>query len=148
MLQHPIQNQPAAFHGLAALLVCSLAAIVAGHWHAPAEHAVDQLLAERNSLEQQKTTEGEHATAAASAQPQTREPWPLRGSVDTLVQQASLEALLRGLVVRSLSVSHQAATPTAWGKVNLEVSTTGTYAAFKVWQAGLMQAFPSLAVQK
>lgn len=67
--------------------------------------------------------------------------------MDAVVQQASQEAVRWGLVVRSLSVSHQASTPPAWGKVTLEVSTVGTYVASKAWQSGLMQAFPSLAVQ-
>lgn len=71
----------------------------------------------------------------------------LRHSADALVEQASQQAKRQGLAMRAVSVAHNAATPSAWGRVALEVSTTGPYAASKAWQASLQQAHPALAVQ-
>lgn len=73
--------------------------------------------------------------------------WPLRQSVDEVVQQASELAARSGVNIRSLSVSHQPASPAASGRVNLEVSAGGSYAALKAWQADVSQRFPALAVQ-
>lgn len=74
--------------------------------------------------------------------------WPHRAEVDQVVQNASFAAVKQGLTIRSLSVSHQAATPTAWGRVTLDIATNGSYAASKAWQAALQHRHPALAVQK
>lgn len=71
----------------------------------------------------------------------------MRQTVDEVVEQLSAAGLKQGLSIRSLAISHQAATPSSWGKVMLDISTTGSYAASKAWQAALMQSFPTLAVQ-
>lgn len=71
----------------------------------------------------------------------------MRKAVNEVVQQASQTALSQGITIRSLSVSHQIASPAVWGKVTLDVSTTGTYSALKAWQSTLSQRFPALAVQ-
>lgn len=73
--------------------------------------------------------------------------WPLRQAVDEVIQQAGLAARRSGVNIRSLSVSHQAASPAARGRVNLEVSAGGSYAALKAWQSDVLARFPALAVQ-
>jgi hypothetical protein len=73
--------------------------------------------------------------------------WPLRQSVDEVIQQASQSAVRFGVNIRSLSMSHQPASPAVWGRVSLQVSAGGSYAALKGWQADLSQHFPALGVQ-
>lgn len=73
--------------------------------------------------------------------------WPLRRSVDEVIQQAGLAAARSGVNIRSLSVSHQAASPAARGRVNVAVSAGGSYAALKASQSDVLARFPALAVQ-
>jgi hypothetical protein len=73
--------------------------------------------------------------------------WPTRAEVDAVVQLAGETAQAQGVTLRSLTVSHQAASTQAWGQVTLDASTSGSYAALKTWQDGMQQAFPSLAVR-
>lgn len=86
--------------------------------------------------------------AATQAAQRTPEGWPLRSQVDEVVQSASRAAEKHGLIMGSLSVSHQTATPSTWGQVTLDVMTIGSYAASKAWQASLQQRYPDLALQK
>lgn len=147
MLLKPFQNWPVAFHAFAAVLLCFVAVSGASQWRTRAERSIEQLHAAQTALEQLNTAEGRLKTVADPAQALRPEQWPLRQSIDTVIQQASQEALRLGLVVQSLSVSHQAASPAGWGRVNLDVSTAGSYAGSKAWQAFLMQNFSTLAVQ-
>lgn len=71
----------------------------------------------------------------------------MRTEVDAVVRAASESAKSQAMTLRTLSVSHQPASVNVWGKVTLEASASGTYAALKVWQSGLQAVFPSLAVQ-
>jgi hypothetical protein len=73
--------------------------------------------------------------------------WPARAEVDAVVELAGLTAQAQGVTLRSLTVSHQAASTQAWGQVTLDASTSGSYAALKAWQDGMQQAFPLLAVR-
>lgn len=137
----------AIVHSLAALAACSFIWFAAHEWQASALTSLDQLQSQvYSALEQPRA-----AAPTPTAEPATTGPdpsgWPSRHSADALVEQASQQAQRKGLAVRAVSVAHNAATPSAWGRVMLEVSTTGPYAAQKAWQASLQQVHPALAVQ-
>lgn len=142
----PFGLRSPAFHMLAALVVCSLVAVCAHQLGARSQGEVQQMQAELIASTRQNALPGLLPPAAQTPAHEAA-PWPLRQTVDEVVQQASQEALRAGVGVRSLSVSHQSASPAAWGRVNLEVSASGGYAALKAWQASLSQRFPALAVQ-
>ena len=73
--------------------------------------------------------------------------WPLRQSINEVVQQASQAAMHSGVSIRSLTGSHQLASHGTLGRVNLDVSASGGYAALKAWQADVSQHFAALSVQ-
>lgn len=140
----PIASRLASVHLASAVVVCAAFATV-GYglvsWKRSQTQGVQNEVA---ALERTMALPNVPAELVA-AQPALE--WPLRQSVDEVVQQASELAVRGGVNIRSLSVSHQADSPAAWGRVNLEVSAGGSYAALKAWQAAVSQRFPSLAVQ-
>lgn len=73
--------------------------------------------------------------------------WPLRTEANDVVRQVGEAAQFHSVSLRTLSVSHQAASTQTWGRASLDVSASGSYAAIKAWQADLQQRFPALSVQ-
>jgi hypothetical protein len=73
--------------------------------------------------------------------------WPLRADVNEFLRHAGETAQARGVALRTISVSHQAASVQAWGRINLDVSAYGRYAALKAWQSAMQQRSSSLSVQ-
>lgn len=59
----------------------------------------------------------------------------------------SEQAIVNGLVLRTLSLSHAAPSERAWGRVGLALVASGRYADLKNWQGELLARFPSLALQ-
>lgn len=133
--------------GLTALFSIALVWVGVHEWLSSTLTVVDELRSRVGAA---------HPLSAAAALQPNPEPaltivdtadWPSRHTVDALVEQASQNALRQGLAIRAVSVAHHAATPSVWGRVVLEVSTTGPYAAQKSWQASLQKSHPALAVQ-
>lgn len=147
MLHRPFSLQPSAYHLLAALTICLLTVACAHQLRGHSKNTVRQLQAELRLATTQKTTVKLSASAAAPVSAHGIDQWPSRQSVDAVVEQAGQEALRRGIVIRSLSATHQAASSSSWGKVTLDVLTIGSYTASKAWQSALMEAYPSLALQ-
>ncbi|QHE86657.1 hypothetical protein [Hydrogenophaga sp. BPS33] len=87
---------------------------------------------------------GEHLPHADGATQPAQ--WPQRMAVDEVLQFAGASADAGGVLLRSLTVAHTAATERAWGKVTLEVSATGSHGALKAWQAAMQEHFPALSV--
>lgn len=73
--------------------------------------------------------------------------WSPRTEADEVVRQAGETALVHGITLRTLSMSHQPASAQAWGRVMLDVSASGSYEALKAWQATMQQRFSALSVQ-
>lgn len=73
--------------------------------------------------------------------------WPLRLDVDEVLRHAGEIAEAQGVALRTISVSHQDASVQAWGRVTLDVSASGRYAALKAWQSAMQKDFSSLSVQ-
>ncbi|MCD2513773.1 hypothetical protein [Comamonas endophytica] len=140
----PSGPQPTAHHLVYALALCSLAAWGTALLSTRAEEKLQQSRAKMDLAIQQGSKPEPPASDAATHQ---TDQWPSRHSTNEVIRQASEEASHRGIVLRSLSVTHHAATASSRGKVMLDVSTRGSYAASKVWQSALMQGNPSLAVQ-
>jgi len=98
-----------------------------------------------------------HSQLVAASSPQTRiealssskDPvhWPPRTEADEVVRKAGEVAEVHGVSLRTLSASHQTASTQIWGRVTLDVTLSGSYAALKAWQAAMQQRFPSLSVQ-
>lgn len=143
-LHWPFGPQSTAHHLVYALALCLLAAWGADLLSSRAEEKLQQSRVKMNLVIQQSS---KSEPSAGNAATHHTDQWPSRHITNEVIQQASEEASRRGMVVRSLSVTHQAATASSWGKVMLEVSTRGSYAASKAWQSALMQVNPSLAVQ-
>lgn len=72
---------------------------------------------------------------------------PPRVEADDVVLQAGEAAQVYRVYLRTLSVSHQSTSTQASGRVTLDVSASGSYAALKAWQTALQQRFPALSVQ-
>jgi hypothetical protein len=73
--------------------------------------------------------------------------WPNRSEIDGVIQAMGEAAQLHHITLRTVALSHSAATPQTWGHVLVETSFAGTYATVKAWQSTLLARFPSLAVQ-
>lgn len=73
--------------------------------------------------------------------------WPPRADADEVTKWAGELAKEHGLVLRSLSLSHQPISAQNWGSVRWEMSVQGPYASLKAWQAGLQSRFDALALQ-
>lgn len=73
--------------------------------------------------------------------------WPLRMEVNEVVRHAGEIAEAQSVSVRTISISHQPVSVQAWGRVTLDVSASGRYAALKAWQSGMQKDFSSLSVQ-
>jgi hypothetical protein len=73
--------------------------------------------------------------------------WPLRADVNEVLRHAGETAQTQGVALRTISVSHQDASVQAWGRVTLDVSAFGRYAALKAWQSAMQKDFSSLSVQ-
>ena len=142
----PFSLRSPVSHLFGALAVCSLVTVGAYQMYDRSQSKVLQLQAELIASTQQSALPRVRSLTAQvpALRPAT---WPLRQTVDEVVQQTSQEALRAGVAVRSLSVSHHAPSPVSWGRVNLEVSAAGSYAALKAWQADVSRRFPALAVQ-
>lgn len=132
---------------LTALSICALAWLAAHEWQASALTSLDQLQSQVDASLRWRGAAAQTPTPESTARGIDAKEWPSRHSADALVEQISQQAQRQGLAMRAVSVAHNAATPSAWGRVALEVSTTGPYAASKAWQASLQQAHPALAVQ-
>lgn len=102
-----------------------------------------QALAEAASQQQASSI----ATQESEIGVRTAAVWPVRASVEALTQAMSEQAILNGLVLRTLSLSHGVPSESAWGRVSVEIAASGRYADVKNWQGELMARFPSLAVQ-
>lgn len=89
---------------------------------------------------------GEPALAAAVTSTDPAQ-WPARAEADEIVRQAGEAALVHGIALRALSVSHQLASTQVWGRVVMDVSASGSYEALKAWQAVMQQRFGALVVQ-
>lgn len=140
----PFSLCPVSVKIAGATAVCVAFAMTA-HWLRLREQSETQRLqTEAAALERTLALSGQPA-AQTLARPVLE--WPLRQSVDEVIQQAGLPAARSGVNIRSLSVSHQAASPAARGRVNLAVSASGSYATLKAWQADVLARFPALAVQ-
>jgi hypothetical protein len=142
----PLFLRPIGFHVLGSLVLCAavgaavlLMANASQRWVAHTQRALAdttlQLQADRLA-----SLEGVSDVRLAAT-------WPERASVDALTQAMSEQAIVNGLVLRTLSLSHGAPSERAWGRVSLEVAASGRYADLKNWQGGLLARFPSLAVQ-
>lgn len=140
----PSASRSASVHLAGALVVCAAFAM-AGYGLVSWERSQTQRVqTEVTGLERTMVLPSVPAEQVA-AQPALE--WPLRQSVDEVIQQASQSAVRLRVNIRSLSVSHQPASSAAWGRVSLQVSAGGSYAALKGWQADVSQRFPTLAVQ-
>ena len=133
--------------GLTALFAIALVWVGVHQWFSGTLMVVDELRSRVGAA---------HTLSTAAALKPNPEPvlrdvdtaeWPSRHTADALVEQASQQAQRQGIAIRAVSVAHHAATPSAWGRVVLEMSTTGPYAAQKSWQASLQKSHPALAVQ-
>lgn len=147
MLQRPISLQPSAYHLIAVLTIFSIAVVCAHQLRGHSKNTVQHLQTQLRLATAQNTTAKLSASAIEPVSTHGIDQWPSRQSVDAVVEQAGQEALRRGIVIRSLSATHQAASSSSWGKVTLDVLTIGSYTASKAWQSALMEAYPSLALQ-
>jgi hypothetical protein len=116
-------------------------------WDARLERDLTRLHAERFALEQAIGEDPTSIADGSNPHPKAGQHLPFRHSIDYVVQRIGEEAARQGLALRSLSIAHQAASPSAIGTVGLEVSTLCQYASCKAWQSVLTQTFPSLAVR-
>jgi hypothetical protein len=108
-------------------------------------HAMDATVQKARALVAQgesSAKEAGHTEAFAEASR-----WPLRDQLDDLIREAGGAAHAHGVAVRTMSVSHTPTSAQAWGRVALDVSASGSYAALKTWQAAMQQGFPALSVQ-
>ncbi|WP_310565641.1 GspMb/PilO family protein [Hydrogenophaga sp.] len=140
----PFASRSASVH-LAGVVVVSTAFAMAGvglvSWERIQTQRVQIEVAALERTMALPSVSAEHAAAQPALE------WPLRESVDEVIQQAGQSAVRLGVNIRSLSVSHQSASPAVWGRVSLQVSAGGSYSALKAWQADVSQRFPALAVQ-
>lgn len=140
----PFTSRSASVHSAGAVLVC-IALAMTGYglvsWERSQTQRVQTEVAALERSIALPSVPAEQGAARSAVE------WPLRQSVDEVIQQASQSAVRLGVNIRSLSVYHQVASPAAWGRVNLEVSAGGSYAALKGWHSAVSQKFPSLAVQ-
>ena len=125
------------------MAVCAVFAVAAYGLVSFERSKVQRLQAEVTASE---STVALHALPAKQASAPHAVDWPLRQSVNEVIQQAGQSAVRLGVNVRSLSVSHQPASSVVWGRVSLQVSAVGSYSALKGWQADVSARFPSLAV--
>lgn len=136
-------------HALAALACCGALAGLASLFFQAQSSGLDRVKAAADDALRSSVGRPELPRMAGMQVAQSAPAsWPLRSQVDEVVLMASRAAAKHGLIIGSLSVSHQAATPSAWGQVTLDVVTIGSYAASKAWQAALQQGYPDLALQK
>ncbi len=140
----PLASRSVSVHLTAAVLVC-IALAMTGYALVARERGHAQRV--QNEVAALKRTVARTGLPAEPVSSQSAVEWPLRWSVEEVIQQAGLAAARSGVNIRSLSVLHQAASPAAWGRVNLAVSAGGSYAALKAWQADVLARFPALAVQ-
>lgn len=141
---HAFASRPASVHLAGAVVACAalaMAGVGLVSWQRSQTQRVQTELAALKRTMALPSVPAEQGSAPTAIE------WPLRQSVDEVIQQASQSAVRLGFNIRSLSVSHQAASPAAWGQVSLQVSAVGSYAALKGWQSDLLQRFPTLAVQ-
>lgn len=142
----PLSIRPIGFHIFGSLLLCSAVGFAVHLIAKAGEHRVartQQTLTDTAAqLQADSLASREGATDVRLAAT-----WPARASVEALTQAMSEQAIVNGLVLRTLSLSHSAPSERAWGRVSLEVAASGRYADLKNWQGGLLARFPSLAVQ-
>jgi len=141
---HPFALRSVPFHVASAVAIGAVFAVAAYGLVSFERSKVQRLLAEVAASERAVALPG--LPAEQGSAPSAVE-WPLRQSVDEVIQQASQSAVRLGVNIRSLSVAHQPASSAAWGRVSLQVSAGASYAALKGWQADVSQRFPALAVQ-
>lgn len=147
MIPRSFRHWSSTRHAMAAFALCALAALMSYVWAKCQANAVDDA---QQSLQRLKTSRPQTPrlqTPTGSPQRKLSDQWQPRSSIDEVVHQASLSAASLGVGVKTLAVSHQAQTPTAWGRVAVDVSATGSYSAMKSWQASMAHRFPALAVQ-
>lgn len=142
--RHPFARRPVSFHVASAVATCAVLGVAAYKLVSLEQSKVQRLQAEVATSE--RTVALPSLPAKQSSGPSAVE-GALRQSVDGVIQQANQSAVHLGVSIRSVSVSHQAASPAALGRVSLEVSAGGSYAALKSWQAEVLARFPALAVQ-
>lgn len=142
----PLSLRPFAFHVFASLVLC---AAVGAALHLMASAGQRRVADTQLALaEMASQLQGDGiASRESEGNSQLSATWPARASVDALSQAMSEQAIVNGVVLRTLSLSHVAPTPNAWGRVSLGMAASGRYADLKNWQGGLLARFPSLALQ-
>lgn len=145
-LLHVFSLRPMWFHLVGSVVLC---AVVAGALHLILNAGQRQVVKRQQDLEEMASQLRADGLAPRESEADARptSTWPGRTSVDALAQAMSEQAIVNGLVLRTLSVSHAVPAERAWGRVRLELVASGRYADLKNWQAGLLARFPSLALQ-
>lgn len=142
----PFSSRPVGFHFAAGVTLCAVLGYAMRLINLSSQRDLEQTQQALLHVQSQQKAEG-FAFQEPRGDMHLPAAWPERAGIDSLTQAMGELALVNGLALRTLSLSHGAPSEDAWGQVRLEVAASGRYADLKHWQGGLMAQFPSLAVQ-